>query len=34
MDWEFDRNISTFPNAALTLAEEHHSNGLKKTDED
>ena len=30
MDWEFDRNISIFPDAALTLAEDHRSNGLKK----
>lgn len=32
--WEFDRNISIFPDAALTFAEEHRSNGLKKTEED
>jgi len=32
--WEFDRNVSIFPDAALTFAEEHRSNGLKKTEED
>ena len=34
MDWEFDRNITIFPDAALTLAEDHRSNGLKKTEKD
>jgi len=33
MDWEFDRNISIFLDAAITLAEVHRSNGLKKTEE-
>jgi len=30
MDWEFDRNIFIIPDATLTLAHVHRSNGLKK----